>query len=67
MIRSTRDGRLNDSQFGRRQRGTGPVAELIAETFRIWTAKLGYFDEVPPLNDSDFRAPRADTGQLRLF
>jgi DNA repair photolyase len=64
LIRSTRGGRLNDSQFGRRQRGTGPVADLVADTFRVWTAKLGYADS-PPLNCDDFRPP--STGQLRLF
>jgi DNA repair photolyase len=65
LIRSTRGGRLNDSQFGRRQRGTGPVADLVADTFRVWTAKLGYADDSPPLNCDDFRPP--STGQLRLF
>jgi DNA repair photolyase len=67
MIRSTRDGRLNDSQFGRRQRGTGPVAELISETFRVWTTKLGFADDVEPLNSDDFRSPRITRGQLSLF
>jgi DNA repair photolyase len=67
MVRSTRDGRLNDSQFGRRQRGTGPVAELIGETFRVWTTKLGFADDVEPLNCDDFRSPRIPRDQLRLF
>jgi DNA repair photolyase len=63
MIRSTRDGRLNDSQFGRRQVGTGPVAELIAETFRVWTTKLGYTDDAEPLNCDDFRPPKISRQQ----
>ena len=67
FIRSTRGGRLNDSQFGRRQVGTGNMAEIIADTFRIWSTKLGYSDDYPPLNAEAFRPPTATTGQLRLF
>jgi DNA repair photolyase len=67
LIRSTRAGRLNDSQFGRRQRGTGPVADLIADTFDVWTTKLGYPDDDKPLNCDAFRPPRPTSGQLQLF
>lgn len=67
FIRSTRGGKLNDTQFGRRQVGTGSIAELIADTFRIWRAKLGYADDRPPLNAEDFCPPSPTTGQLRLF
>ena len=67
LIRSTRAGRLNDSTFGRRQRGTGPVADLIADTFALWTAKLGYPDDDEPLNVEAFRPPQPTGGQLRLF
>jgi DNA repair photolyase len=67
LIRSTRAGRLNDSQFGRRQVGTGNIAELIADTFRIWTTKLGFADDHPPLNREAFRPPQPASGQLRLF
>jgi DNA repair photolyase len=67
LIRSTRAGRLNDSKFGRRQRGTGPVADLIADTFNLWTKKLGFPDDSTPLNREAFRPPRAASGQLKLF
>jgi DNA repair photolyase len=67
LIRSTRGGKLNDSQFGRRQVGAGNVAELIADTFRIWTTKLGFADDHPPLNRNAFRPPQPTRGQLRLF
>src|SRR5690349_9859533 len=36
LIRSVRDGKLNDTNFGSRQVGTGNLAELIANTFRLW-------------------------------
>jgi DNA repair photolyase len=67
LIRSTRAGRLNDSNFGRRQRGTGNVADLIADTFKLWRAKLGFPEESKPLNREAFRPPQPTTGQLRLF
>jgi DNA repair photolyase len=67
LIRSARAGRLNDSKFGRRQRGTGPVADLIADTFDLWTTKLGYPDDDTSLNCDAFRPPRPSSGQLQLF
>ena len=67
LIRSTRSGRLNDSQFGRRQVGTGKHAELIADTFRIWKHKLGFTDEHPKLTADAFIPPRPSKGQLQLF
>lgn len=67
LIRSTRGGRLHDSQFGRRQVGTGHMADLIADTFRLWCTKLGYFEEHPRLNSDAFRPPEKSTGQRRLF
>jgi DNA repair photolyase len=67
LIRSTRAGRLNDSQFGRRQRGTGNIADVIADTFQLWSTKLGFPDESTPLNREAFRPPQPTSGQLRLF
>jgi DNA repair photolyase len=67
LIRSVRGGKLNDSNFGSRQIGTGNMAELIADTFRLWSAKLGYSDDHLPLNSDAFRPPRPTQGQLRLF
>jgi hypothetical protein len=67
LIRSTRDGRMTDSQFGRRQVGTGHIAELIADTFQLWTKKLGYQEEHGKLNADVFVPPRPLSGQLRLF
>jgi DNA repair photolyase len=64
-IRSTRGGRLSDSQFGRRQVGVGNVAEMIANTFRVWHAKMGFADDEEPLNCDAFEPPAS--GQMRLF
>lgn len=67
LIRATRGGRLNQSKFGLRHRGSGPMAELVATTFKVWSKKLGWDKPVPPLNCDAFLPPRAASGQLRLF
>jgi len=67
LIRATRGGKLNDSEFHRRQVGTGTVAELIADTFKLWSKKLGYAEKSEPLNGTCFRQPEDPRGQLRLF
>jgi DNA repair photolyase len=66
-IRSVRAGRLNDTQFGRRQRGTGPIAEQIERIFRLFVTKLGFAQQPSELNANSFRPPPAADGQLRLF
>jgi len=67
MIRATRGGELNDAKFGSRMRGIGPYAEQIGATFRVFAAKYGLDRRVAPLDVSQFRAPRAANGQMRLF
>jgi DNA repair photolyase len=66
-IRSTRGGRLSDSQFGRRQVGTGNVAQIMADTFDVWHKKLGFAKDSRPLNTAAFRPPHPESGQLSLF
>jgi DNA repair photolyase len=67
MIRATRNGRLHDSQFGRRQSGTGNIAELVADTFRLWRKRLRYPEKSEPLNREAFIAPRSAPNQRLLF
>lgn len=67
LIRSTRDGKLNDSRFGRRMRGAGTVAEQIKKTFRVFSRKYGLDAELPSLDTTNFRPPPEPSGQLRLF
>jgi DNA repair photolyase len=67
LIRSTRAGKLNDSHFGRRQVGTGHIAELIADTFALWTKRLGLDGDREPLNADAFQPPTPASGQLPLF
>ena len=65
-IKDTRDGRMSDSQFGRRQRGEGAYAQQIAQLFDVNARKLGLDSPMPPLSGAAFRPPARD-GQLRLL
>src|SRR5690606_10491917 len=38
-IASCREGKLNDSQFGSRMRGSGPLADQIQQTCRVFKKK----------------------------
>jgi DNA repair photolyase len=67
LIRSTRAGNLNDHQFGSRMRGGGSYAEQIAQTFRVFAHKHGLDRSAAELDSTQFRPPKAATGQLRLF
>lgn len=67
MIRQCRGGELNDSQFGRRQRGDGPIAEQIAQTFRVFAKKHKLDSDLAPLETKFFKHPTPTSGQMRLF
>src|SRR5262249_46893493 len=42
LIRQCREGRLNDPEFGSRMRGSGPIAQLIAQRFRTASRRHGF-------------------------
>jgi DNA repair photolyase len=67
FIRSTRGGRLNQCEFGVRGRGTGPMADVVADAFHVWRAKLGFDLDPPLLNAEAFRPPQPASGQMPLF
>ena len=66
LVRQCRDGRDNDSAFGRRKRGTGPFAELIAKRFQQARRRAGLASAPPELTTQHFSSPTAD-GQLKLL
>jgi DNA repair photolyase len=66
-IRSTRDGELTDSAYGRRMRGEGEMAAQIGRTFQVFAKKYGLDGKLPPLEFSHFRPPRTSSGQMNLF
>ncbi|MBI1900368.1 MAG: PA0069 family radical SAM protein [Planctomycetia bacterium] len=66
-IRSTREGKLNDANFGSRMRGKGEIADQIARTFKVFARKHGLDRKLPEPDTSAFRRPRTSSGQLHLF
>ena len=67
LIRATRDGKLNQSEFGQRFRGTGAIADQIQQTFRVFAKKHKLDGPGTPLEYSQFKPPKPKSGQLRLF
>jgi DNA repair photolyase len=64
LIRDLRGGELNDSQFGLRMRGQGPIAEQLRQMFRIYTRKFGLNQQKLLLNADLFSRPG---DQMNLF
>ncbi|QIG49200.1 PA0069 family radical SAM protein [Nordella sp. HKS 07] len=67
LIRQTRQGKENDSTFGRRFTGTGPYAWSIGRRFEIAAQRLGYNKERRQLSTDIFRRPPKPGEQLKLF
>ncbi|MDH3688110.1 MAG: PA0069 family radical SAM protein [Gammaproteobacteria bacterium] len=57
LIRQSRQGRENDTVFGRRKRGTGVYADLISKRFQVATRKLGLPHVLAALDVRQFVAP----------
>ena len=67
-IRDARGGRANDSAWGRRMRGTGPFADLLAARFAAACRKHGLRNaRLPPLRADLFRPPAKHEPQLSLW
>lgn len=58
---------IYDPRFGKRQRGTGPIAEQIRQTFEIFRRRHGLDRPLPALCSDSFRPPERPGGQLGLF
>jgi DNA repair photolyase len=66
LIRQMRGGKDYDPEFGKRMRGEGPFADLIAARFARAHRGLG-FGRMPPLDTTGFVAPRKPSPQGELF
>ncbi|MGA8262715.1 MAG: PA0069 family radical SAM protein [Arenicellales bacterium] len=62
VIRQSRRGLENDSQFWSRRRGTGAFADLIAQRFRLSVRRFGLDRGWPPLSTAHFQRPGAQLG-----
>lgn len=65
-IRQTRDGKLNNAEFGTRFRGTGEIADQINKIFRLFAKRHKLDGKMPPLDCTRFRPPLPKSGQLRF-
>jgi hypothetical protein len=66
-MQSMHGGRDYNSEFGVRQRGSGPYAEQIALRFRLAVKRLGLNEDRTPLRTDLFERPVLAGQQMRLF
>ncbi|ULQ56220.1 PA0069 family radical SAM protein [Flavihumibacter rivuli] len=64
LIEDGHGGQVNDSRFGVRMRGEGPMAEMIRQQFKKFSAIYGLNEERWELDTTQFRHPGQ---QLKLF
>lgn len=64
LIETAHGGKVNDSRWGVRMRGEGPVAELVKQQYKKYNRLFGLNDERWELDCSKFRRPGE---QLKLF
>lgn len=64
LIESAHNGKVNDSEWGRRMRGEGAIASLVAHQYQTYTKKYGLHHERLGLDCTQFRRPGE---QGRLF
>jgi DNA repair photolyase len=67
LLRDLRGGALYDPAFGRRMRGTGPIAELLRRRFAVARRRHGLTARPAPLDTTRFRVPPRAGDQGRLF
>ncbi|QPC88638.1 PA0069 family radical SAM protein [Mesorhizobium sp. NBSH29] len=67
LIRSMRDGKDYDAEWGKRMRGAGPYAWQIGRRFEIAARKLGLNAERTKLRSDLFQAPAEKGEQLCLL
>jgi DNA repair photolyase len=67
LVRQMRGGKDYDSEWGKRMKGEGPIAALIAARFRRHCASLGLNAERRPMDLGQFAVPARAGDQLTLF
>ncbi len=67
LIRDTRDGKDYDSNWGKRQVGSGPIAWMIGRRFEVACERLGFNKTRTKLSTSHFEPPQHGPQQLKLF
>ena len=67
LIRDMHGGKDYEAEWGRRMRGSGPYAKMIAHRFDLATRRLGLNQEQPRLRCDLFAVPLDDGAQMSLF
>lgn len=67
QVMGVHGGSLNDSRFGTRMRGEGPMADMVRQLFLQTKNRLFAGRQMPPLNHDEFRQPHDHKGQGKLF
>jgi DNA repair photolyase len=67
LVRQMRNGRDYDPEWGKRQRGGGAYAKLIADRFATACRRLGFDKPRLALDHTQFRRPLERDGQQDLF
>ena len=67
LLRQMHGGKEYDSRFGHRQRGAGPLAEILRQRFASATKRAGLQRASRDMDCSLFRPPLVETSQLALF
>jgi hypothetical protein len=67
LVRGMRNGLDYDPEWGNRQKGEGPYAQLIADRFAKAARRLGLDKPRLPLDHTQFRRPLETNGQQDLF
>ncbi len=66
-VRDMHGGKDYAADWGRRMRGSGPYAEMVAQRFRVAAKRLGLDGKQPPLRCDLFAPPARAGDQLELF
>ncbi|QFT93177.1 Radical SAM superfamily protein [Roseovarius sp. THAF9] len=66
-VRDMHGGKDYASDWGRRMRGSGPYAEMVAQRFKVAAKRLGLDRKQPPLRCDLFEPPARAGDQMELF
>jgi len=66
-LRLVRGGKLSQSEFHDRMRGSGQYADHVGALFSLWRKRCGLASQLPQLKTDLFRPPRTAQGQQFLF
>jgi DNA repair photolyase len=67
LVRQTRHGKENDTRFGMRMVGEGPVADMLIDRFHLARRRFGLDRKIAPLRTDLFKVPSRPEDQLSLF